>query len=74
MDAAISTALGVIAFELLTGEKPFSGQTVFEILEQHEKAAIPRLPERLAAWQPLIDTLLAKLPAGRPATAATSSR
>ncbi len=63
-------SLGVIAFELLSGEKPYRGQTVFEILEQHEKGPIPRLPERLAAWQPLIDALLAKSPAARPATAA----
>lgn len=65
-------SLGVIAFELLTGEKPYRGQTVFEILEQHEKAPVPRLPERLSSWQALIDALLAKSPAGRPADAAAA--
>ena len=64
-------SLGVIAFELLAGARPYRGQTVFEILEQHEKAPIPRLPERLAEWQPLIDALLAKLPADRPADVAS---
>jgi serine/threonine-protein kinase PpkA len=64
-------SLGVIAFELLAGSRPYRGQTVFEILEQHEKAPIPRLPERLAEWQPLIDALLAKLPADRPADVAS---
>jgi hypothetical protein len=59
----------VIGYELLTGEKPYQGQTVFEILEQHEKAVIPRLPARLACWQPLVDALLAKSPADRPADA-----
>ncbi|MGH8262298.1 MAG: serine/threonine-protein kinase [Steroidobacteraceae bacterium] len=65
-------SLGVIAYELLTGDKPYRGQTVFEILEQHEKAPIPRLPERLAEWQPFIDALLAKAPVDRPATAAAA--
>jgi hypothetical protein len=64
-------SLGVIAFELLAGSRPYRGQTVFEILEQHEKAPIPRLPERLAEWQPLIDALLAKSPADRPADVAS---
>ena len=65
-------SLGVIAYELLTGGKPYRGKTVFEILEQHERGTIPRLPERLAAWQPLIDALLSKAPAGRPANAAAA--
>jgi predicted Ser/Thr protein kinase len=67
-------SLGVIAYELVTGEKPFSGQSVFEILEQHEKAAIPRLPVRLADWQPLIDALLAKSPSDRPQDADAAVR
>jgi hypothetical protein len=38
------------------------------------KAPIPRLPERLSSIQPLIDTLLAKEPAGRPADADTAGK
>jgi hypothetical protein len=67
-------SLGIIAYELLTGDKPYKGQTVFEILEQHEKAEIPRLPARLLEWQPLIDGLLAKSPADRPVDAAAVTR
>jgi hypothetical protein len=36
----------------------------------HANAPIPALPSKLAHLQPLLDTLLAKEPAGRPSAAA----
>ena len=62
-------ALGIMLFEMLTGKKPFDAENHMAILVHHAKAPIPRLPERLAAVQPLIDTLMAKDAADRPANA-----
>lgn len=62
-------ALGVILYQMLTGEKPFTGETTEAILEQHCNAPLPRLPAPLAAHQPLLDQLLAKDAAQRVANA-----
>ncbi|MCX7036766.1 MAG: protein kinase [Proteobacteria bacterium] len=62
-------SLGVILYEMLVGEKPFTDKNSMAILYKHRHAPIPRLPDALRLLQPLIDTLLAKLPADRPATA-----
>ncbi len=55
-------ALGIILFQMLSGSKPFVGDTPHEILDQHCTAPIPKLPDRLGHYQPLIDRLLAKEP------------
>jgi eukaryotic-like serine/threonine-protein kinase len=53
-------ALGIILFQMLTGQKPYAGESAIAILEQHSSAPVPTLPARLAHLQPLIDRLLAK--------------
>jgi len=58
-------SLGVILYEMLTGERPFKGSTVVSILAAHQEDPIPRLPDALARFQPLVDGLLAKDPAQR---------
>ena len=62
-------ALGVILYQMLTGEKPFTGETTDAILDQHYNAAVPRLPPQLATYQALLDKLLAKDAAQRLANA-----
>jgi serine/threonine protein kinase len=58
-------SLGIILFQMLTGERPYVGATTDEILEQHRRAALPVLPPELAAFQPLLNKLLAKEPGQR---------
>jgi eukaryotic-like serine/threonine-protein kinase len=58
-------SLGVILYQMLTGEKPYIGSTTDEILERHRTAAVPTLPDDLAGYQPLLNKLLAKDPAQR---------
>jgi serine/threonine protein kinase/CheY-like chemotaxis protein len=67
-------ALGVMLYEMLTGKKPFDADNHMAILVHHAKAPIPKLPERIAHLQPLIDTLMAKEPAARPADANEAAR
>jgi len=53
-------ALGVILYQMLTGEKLYAGATPEAILEQHCNSPVPRLPRDLALYQPLLDRMLTK--------------
>jgi tRNA A-37 threonylcarbamoyl transferase component Bud32/DNA-binding NarL/FixJ family response regulator len=61
--------LGVVLYEMLTRQKPFVGDAPLAVIYQHANAPIPRLPAALAHLQPLLDSLLAKRPGDRPASA-----
>jgi len=65
-------SLGIILYEMLTGERPFKGTNVIAILTSHQEDPIPRLASHLAQFQPLVDGLLAKNPDERLPTAAAS--
>src|SRR5678815_4343074 len=67
-------SLGIVLYEMLTGKKPFDADNHMAILVHHAKAPIPRLPERLSAVQPVIDTLMAKDAGDRPADADAAAR
>lgn len=62
--------LGVILFEMLTGEPPFQADDPVALAIKHCKDPIPRLPKPLMRFQPLIDKLMNKEAAHRPANAA----
>lgn len=53
-------SLGIVFYELLTGDLPFNGQTIAAILEMQMHSEPPRLPVTLAKYQPVLDGLLAK--------------
>jgi serine/threonine protein kinase len=63
-------SLGVVLYEMLTGEKPFVADTPMGVIYHHANAMIPRLPAAIAHLQPLLDALLAKRAGDRPASAA----
>ncbi|MGE0432524.1 MAG: protein kinase [Planctomycetota bacterium] len=67
-------ALGITAWQLVTGELPFGGATGPEVLRKLIANARPRLIERLPGFDPtlagLIDRLAARDRADRPASAA----
>ena len=58
-------SLGVIFYEMLTGEKPFKADTAMGIIYQHGNAPIPLLPTHLSRFQALLNMMLAKAPADR---------
>ena len=64
-------AVGVIAYELLSGQLPFSGSTAIEILLRHLQDPLPLQPLRAAqpalppAIEPVLLRALAKNPAAR---------
>jgi len=63
-------SLGVVLFEMLSGTLPYRGNTLADILAAHRSAPIPRLPENLKIYQPIVERLMAKVPQDRYASAA----
>jgi tRNA A-37 threonylcarbamoyl transferase component Bud32/ActR/RegA family two-component response regulator len=58
-------SLGVMFYEMLTGQRPYSGRSAMDIMAQHASSPIPRLPPNLAHQQALLDRLMAKRPTER---------
>src|ERR1700736_5268437 len=63
-------SLGIVLYEMLVGTLPYVGDSLVEIFTAHRAAPVPRLPQRVLRYQPIIDRLLAKNPADRYASAA----
>lgn len=57
--------LGVIFFEMLTGERPYAADRMEVLLAHHLFSPPPRLPPRHAALQDLLDQMMHKDPARR---------
>lgn len=68
-------SLGVVAFELFTGQRPFSGDSVMDVLMQRVTRPAPSLRESLAGHElppdiyRIVDKMLARKPEDRYATA-----
>jgi serine/threonine-protein kinase PpkA len=58
-------SMGVMFFEMLTGERPYAGEDPPTLLNKHIHAPVPRLPIRFEHLQPLLNKLMAKLPEDR---------
>ena len=58
-------ALGVMLYEMLTGQLPYTAATPLAVMYKHQYAPLPVLPSPLADLQPLLETLLAKMPEQR---------
>lgn len=71
-------ALGVVLFEILTGQLPFVDTNPYAQAFKHVSASIPIVSDLNAilgpAWQPIIERALAKQPDARYPTAATLMR
>lgn len=53
-------SMGAVFFNMLTGEKPFRGETLEEIVRQHLHAPVPRLPSRYRHLQFFLDRMMSK--------------
>jgi tRNA A-37 threonylcarbamoyl transferase component Bud32 len=58
-------SLGVMLFEMLTGQKPYTASNPMAIIYMHRNAPLPQLPEALTDLQPLLERMLAKQPQER---------
>jgi serine/threonine-protein kinase PpkA len=58
-------SLGVIFYEMLTGQRIFESASSANVANMHVHAPVPRLAERLAGYQGVLDRLLAKKPDDR---------
>ena len=69
-------SLGVMAFEMLTGDFPFDGETVMDVLMGHMQKPPPRPSEVWSELDPVFDEpllhMLAKEPSKRPASASAA--
>jgi len=62
-------SLGIILYEMLTGKKPFEGNSDIQIIISHLSDPVPTLPAGLEPYQELVDRMIAKDPDERFSTA-----
>ncbi|WP_159016211.1 bifunctional serine/threonine-protein kinase/formylglycine-generating enzyme family protein [Cognatiluteimonas profundi] len=58
-------SVGVLAWEMLTGQLPYMAGDALSMAVMHAQDPIPRLPRSLRHWQRFLDKALAKSPAQR---------
>ena len=58
-------SLGVVTYEMLSGELPYRGPDTLSMALAHVEQPIPRLPPHRRRWQPFIDKAMAKQPEQR---------
>ena len=58
-------SLGVLFYEMLTGNRPYTGLTAMDVMHQHVKGERPELPAHLAAYDPVLKRLMAVDPEHR---------
>ncbi len=61
--------LGIIFYEMLTGQKPYAAQSHIETIVAHLGDPIPLLPEEFSLYQPLFERMVAKNPEQRMSSA-----
>lgn len=63
-------SLGAVAFELLSGRRPYPGSDAIAVAIAQWEQPIPQLPSSLSRWQPWIQRALGRRPEDRYQTAA----
>jgi serine/threonine protein kinase len=63
-------SVGVMFYELLTGQRMYAAASLVALFEMHKKAPIPKLPENLARHQRFLERLVSKNPDERYPSAA----
>ena len=58
-------SLGVMFYQMLTGRRPFSANSISQLIYAHLNEEPPPLPAELSRFQPLVSGLMAKDPAER---------
>jgi serine/threonine protein kinase len=51
---------GVILFEMLSGNKPYTGSSAMEVMQQHVHGPRPRLPPDLVEYEALLEHFMAR--------------
>jgi hypothetical protein len=58
-------SLGVMFYEMLTGSRPYSAESLDLLLARHLTAPVPQLPAEFGGLQSILDKLMAKAPEDR---------
>ncbi len=63
-------SLGIMFYEMLTGERPYGGANAMGIIFKHREAPVPVLSQHLSQYQAVINKFMAKKPEDRIQSAA----